>query len=72
GAGTFTGVSKGLTEVNIFYTEREFTKSDVVYIFVGTFPAPSPEPEPEPDEILQASVVIVNWDQLGDLVTIYY
>ncbi len=70
--GTFTGVSKGLTEVTIFYTEREFTKSDIVYIFVGTFPTPSPEPEPEPDEILQASIVIVNWDQLGDLVTIYY
>ncbi len=74
GAGTFTGVSKGLTEVTIFYTEREFTKSDIVYIFVGTFPAPSPEPEPEPepDEILQASVVIVSWEQWYDIVTIYY
>ncbi len=70
GAGTFTGVSKGLTEVTIFYTEREFTKSDIVYISVGTFPTPSPEPEP--DEILQASIVIVSWEQSGDFVTIYY
>ncbi len=37
GAGTFTGVSEeGLTEVTIFYTEREFTKSDIAYISVGT------------------------------------
>ena len=70
GAGTFTGVSKGLTEVTIFYTEREFTKSDIVYISVGTFPTPSPEPEP--DEILQASIVIVSWEQWYDIVTIYY
>ncbi|GAH43549.1 unnamed protein product [marine sediment metagenome] len=70
GAGTFTGVSKGLIEVTIFYTEREFTKSDIVYISVGTFPIPSPEPEP--DEILQASIIIVSWEQSGDFVTIYY
>lgn len=69
-AGTFTGVSKGQTVVTIFYTEREFTKSDIVDIFVDIFLTTSPEPEP--DEILQANIVIVNWDQLGSLVTIYY
>ncbi len=62
GAGTFTGVSEeGLTEVTIFYTEREFTKSDIVYIFVGTFPAPSPEPEPEPSG--EVIITLDNWDQ---------
>ena len=71
-AGTFTGVSKGLTEVTIFYTEREFTKSDIVYISVGTFPAPSPEPEPEPDEILRAKVIITKLEQSLNYAEIYY
>ncbi|GAI96780.1 unnamed protein product, partial [marine sediment metagenome] len=32
---TFTGISKGQTKVTISYTEREFTKSDLVDIFVA-------------------------------------
>ena len=61
GAGTFTGISKGQTEVTVSYTEREFTKSDIVYIFVGTFPTPSPEPEPEPSG--EVVITLDNWDQ---------
>ena len=38
--GTFTGVSKGLTKVIVSYTEREFTKSDLVDIFVSIFIPP--------------------------------
>jgi len=72
GAGTFTGVSEGQTEVTIFYTEREFTKSDIVYIFVSTFPTPSPEPEPEPDEILQANVIITKLEQSLNYAEVYY
>lgn len=60
-AGTFTGISKGQTEVTIFYTEREFTKSDIVYIFISTFPTPSPESEPEPSG--EVIITLDNWDQ---------
>lgn len=59
--GTFTGISEGQTKINISYSEREFTKNDLVDIFVATFPTPSPEPEPEPSgEIV---VTLDNWDQ---------
>jgi len=71
---TFTGISKGQTKVNVSYTEREFTKSDIVDIYVSTFPTPSPEPEPEPepDEILQAKVTITNLEQSLNYAWIYY
>jgi len=72
--GTFTGVSKGQTKITTSYTEREFTKSDLVDIFVGIFPTPSPEPEPEPepDEILQAKIVITGLEQSFDYAYVYY
>jgi len=72
--GTFTGVSRGQTKVTISYTEREFTESDLVGVFVCTFPgpSPSPEPEPEPDEILQAKVVITKLEQSLNYAEIYY
>jgi len=72
--GTFTGVSKGQTKITVSYTEREFTKTDLIDIFVSTFPTPSPEPEPEPepDEILQAKVVITNLEQSLNYAWIYY
>jgi len=75
---TFTGVSKGQTKVTISYTEREFTKSDLVDVFVSTFPTPSPEPEPEPEsepepiEILKAYVVITSLEQYLDYAFVYY
>jgi len=72
--GTFTGVSKGQTKITVSYTEREFTKTDLVDIFVSTFPTPSPEPEPEPgpDGILQAKVTITNLEQSLSYAWIYY
>jgi len=72
--GTFTGVSKGQTIVTVSYTEREFTKTDLVDIYVCIFPTPtpSPEPEPEPDEILQAKVVITNLVQSLNYAWVYY
>ena len=72
--GTFTGVSKGQAKVNVSYTEREFIKSDIVDIFVSTFPTPSPEPgpEPEPDEILKAKVIITNLEQYLNYAYVYY
>ena len=80
GEGTFTGVSKGITQVAISYTEGEFTESDTLAIFVCITPVypvsppgPEPGPEPEPDEeILKANIVIVSREQLGNLFTIYY
>lgn len=73
---TFTGVSKGQTKVTISYTEREFTKTDLVNIFVETFPTPSPEPTPEPgpgpEEILEAYVVITSLEQSLNYAWIYY
>lgn len=71
---TFTGISKGQTKVTISYTEREFTKSDLVDIFVCIFPetSPEPEPEPEPEEILQAKVTITNLEQPFNSAHVYY
>lgn len=71
---TFTGISKGQTKVTISYIEREFTKSDLVDIFVCIFPGPppGPEPEPEPDEILQAKIVITGLEQSFDYAYVYY
>ncbi|GAH27810.1 unnamed protein product, partial [marine sediment metagenome] len=74
---TFTGISKGQTKVTISYTEREFTKSDLVDIFVAISipspePTPEPEPEPGPGEILKAYVVITSLDQSLNYAWIYY
>jgi len=71
---TFTGVSKGQTIVTVSYTEREFTKSDIVDIYICTFPTPSPEPEPEPepDEILQAKVTFTKLEQPSNYAWVYY
>ena len=59
--GTFTGVSKGLTNVAISYTEGEFTESDTLAIFVcitPIYPVSPPEPEPEPEPEPTGKVII--------------
>jgi len=66
--GTFTGVSEGQTKITVSYTEREFTKSDLADIFVGTFPTPSPGPEPEPEPEPSGKVIVT----LDNLYQEYY
>jgi len=74
--GTFTGISKGQTDVTISYTEKEFTKADLVNIYVATFPTPTPTPEPtpepEPGKILKASVIFTGLEQYLGYAWIYY
>ena len=73
-SGTFTGISKGQTKVTVSYTEGEFTKSDLVDIYVCIFPTPTPEPEPEPEpgEILQAKVTFTKLEQSFGYAWVYY
>jgi len=64
--GTFAGVSKGITNVTIFYTEGEFTESDNLVIFVcitPIYPTPEPEPEPEPEPSGKVVITLDNWEQ---------
>ena len=71
---TFTGVSKGQTKVIVSYTERDFTRSNIVDIFVcvSPTPPPGPGPEPGPDGALQAYVEITKLEQSSNYAKVYY
>jgi len=73
GEGSFTGISKGQTTVTLSYTEREFTKTDIVDIFIATYPTPEPTPEPSPEPELSGNIEILDWhNRLSDPPLYYY